>query len=745
MRLVFGLLLCLNVVARAEEWDGAVTAVLQSKDPVRAWKELAAARPVEWARRIERLAELQKKWPSIVFTKHATLGGSHYAYTECQSDAQAERHWLPGSALCVLELKNGVMSERTLLEDKKGMIRDPDVSYDGKRILFSWKKSDREDDFHLYEMEVASEKIRQLTFGLGVADYEGAYLPNDDIVFNSTRCVQIVDCWWTEVSNLYTCDKDGKFLRRLTFDQVHDNYPTVLDDGRVIYTRWEYNDRGQIYPQPLYQMNYDGTNQSEFYGNSSWFPTTIMHARGIAGTGKVLAILSGHHSRQTGKLAIIDPSKGQQENSGVQLIAPLRETPAERVDAYGQKGELFQYPYPLSETQFLVTYCEKGWVKGEKPRFGVYWMNEKGERELLAADAVTSCNRPVPLAPRETPILRASVVDHSKQTGRYYMTDVYEGPGLAGVARGTIRKLRVVGLEFRVAGIGANGNSGPAGGALVSTPVAIKNGTWDVKVVHGDAKVYEDGSAFFEVPARTPVYFQALDEKNRVVQTMRSWSTVQPGETASCVGCHENKHSVPPVNTGRTLAATAGAQKLAPFYGPPRGFSFAREIQPILDAKCVSCHNLDEPRKKALARSDQKSFGLRGTGVLDAKAKRYWSEAYLALSAGVDVKKDNARGDDLVNWISTQSIPPMLPPYTAGSAKSALLPLLEKGHYSVVMSREELDKIACWIDLGVPFCGDYAEAAAWSEKEMEKHQRYLAKRRAMDEMERKSIEELKRR
>jgi len=71
-----------------------------------------------------------------------------------------------------------------------------------------------------------------LTFGRGFADYEGAYLPNGDIIFNSTRCVQIVDCWWTEVSNLYTCDKDGRYLRRLSFDQVHTNYPTVLEDGR---------------------------------------------------------------------------------------------------------------------------------------------------------------------------------------------------------------------------------------------------------------------------------------------------------------------------------------------------------------------------------------------------------------------------------------------------------------------------------------------------------------------------------
>ena len=111
-----------------------------------------------------------------------------------------------------------------------------------------------------------------------------------------------------------------------------------MDDGRVIYTRWDYNDRGQIFVQPLFQMNPDGTGQTEFYGNNSWFPTTIAHARGIPGTQKVLAILCGHHTPQAGKLAVIDPARGRQENAGVQLVAPVRDTPAERTDAYGQAG-----------------------------------------------------------------------------------------------------------------------------------------------------------------------------------------------------------------------------------------------------------------------------------------------------------------------------------------------------------------------------------------------------------------------
>jgi hypothetical protein len=119
-------------------------------------------------RRRIRLQPLLSKCKKIVFTKHFNMGGSHYAYTEAQSDAQHERNFIPGSALCLLEMEGYYSKVRTLINEPDGVIRDPDVSYDGRRILFAWKKSDRGDDYHLYEMEVETGKVRQLTFGLGV-------------------------------------------------------------------------------------------------------------------------------------------------------------------------------------------------------------------------------------------------------------------------------------------------------------------------------------------------------------------------------------------------------------------------------------------------------------------------------------------------------------------------------------------------------------------------------------------------
>ncbi len=652
----------------------------------------------------------------VVFTRHFNFGGSHYAYTEGMSDAAHEHHFQPGSSLCLLEMGDGVYPRcNVLLDDPGGVIRDPDVSHDAGRVVFAWKKSYHKDDYHLYEMDLKTKKTRQLTGGLGYADYEPVYLPDGNIVFSSTRCIQTVDCWFVEVSNLFTCDGDGRYIRRLGFDQVHTTLPTLTDDGRIIYTRWDYNDRGQMAVQSVFQMHPDGTNQRELYGNNSCYPTTILHTRSIANTGKYVGIISGHHTRQRGWLATIDPRKGRQEDRGVQLIAPVRETKAKTEDQHGQTGDQFQYPYPLSETAFLVGLRPSG----PSRVFSIFFVTADGRRELLYRDRNISCNQPVPVMKRSIP-RRASTVDYTMKTGTVYLHDVYSGPGLRGVRRGTIKKLRVVGLEFRSSGNGPDkslvpeglrlgaGNKGPVSGARVSCPISVGGGSWDVKKVLGNATVYEDGSACFKVPARMAVFFQALDEKGQMVQSMRSWTTLQPGETVSCVGCHERKNQAPPVPYF-SQALAAGPQSLdrKPFEGEPKGFDFKSEIQPILDKHCVKCHSLDKDQEADLEK--KLAFSLK------------WPSSYNSLA---DRK--------YCNWINAQSKPSMLPPYYTGAAQSKLIKMFEPGkhtiyspapygkiertattvegdsHYKVKLSQPEMNKLITWIDLSVPCLGDYA-------------------------------------
>lgn len=563
-------------------------------------------------RSIQRLSALMEESTAFIVVRNYTLGGSHYAYTEAVSDDNnpmgVESNFTPGSQLVLLTLEETadgiVRQEESLLDCMTGVIRDPDVSPDGERVLFSMKEN-KLDDYHLYEMDLATRSTRRLTDGKGYADIEGKYLPDGNIVFNSTRCVQTVDCWKTPVSNLYLCDKDGGNIRRVGYDQVHTTYPTVTTDGRVIYTRWDYNDRTQMFVQGVFQMNPDGTNQTELFGNNSNFPTSLLHTREVPGTSdKYISIVSGHHTQQGGKLALLDLSVGRNDPDAVQFVFPDEEgtDKSNSVDLQGQSGPIYRYPYAFNETEFLVSANLDGWSGNQKKTpFHMYYMTADGAREILMESTIPA-SQFVPLGTRSL-FTRASSVNYGKETGTFYIGNIYEGDGMEGVEKGTAKQLRIVALEYRAGAVGSNLASG-SGTADPYTPVSTGNGAWDVKQVLGVVDIQEDGSALFEVPARVPVYFQVLDENGSMIQSMRSWSTLQPNETFSCVGCHEDKNTAPPAGSKPTQAMKLGVQKIVPeawqtgeryeAYDPYQdffGFSYNEEVQPILDRSCVACHN----------------------------------------------------------------------------------------------------------------------------------------------------------
>ena len=557
---------------------------------------------------------------AYIVVKNKCMGGSHYAYTEALSDDKgeeeggAEVNFFPGSQLVLLTLKessNGIeTNEEVLIDLPDGVIRDPDVSPDGTRVLFSMKKARNTDDYHLYELDLKTRSVRQLTSGEGVSETECSYLPSGNIVFQSSRCVQTVDCWKTPVSNLYICDPDGGNIRRVGYDQVHTSYTSVTSDGRVIYTRWDYNDRTQMYVQALFQMNEDGTNQTELFGGNSSFPTTLLHARQVTGSDtKYVAIASGHHTYQGGKLVMVDVSRGRNSKDAVKYVFPDDgEDFRDNIDTQNQDGAIYRYPYAISETQFLVSYSPDGW-SGDRSRtpFGIYYMTTDGTKALLVAGTEDlPAGQIVPIRNRDL-FTRASMVNYAKNTGTYYIGNVYEGEAMAGVKFGDAKYLRVVALEFRSAAIGTNNNSNPsiAGSGTAYTPVSTANGTWDVKVPLGIVEICDDGSCLFEVPSETPLYFQVLNKDYELIASMRSWSTLQPNEYYSCVGCHEDKNTVPPSTAARSLAMEGGVKKIVPEdwmtaaagyteydpYTDKIGFSYDKVIQPILDENCVSCHN----------------------------------------------------------------------------------------------------------------------------------------------------------
>jgi hypothetical protein len=722
------------------------------------------------ARRQERLKDLPNYYDQYVYVKHYVMGGrgSTLAMTADATDSLIGNRgpdWRVGSELMALTVgEDGTLAQEVLLETETGIIRDPCVSFDGDKIAFAMKK-DEHDDYHLYILDVNTKEYRQITFGKAVADFEPCFLPNDDIVFSSTRCAQSAPCWWSDVTNLYLCDSQGRYLRRLGFDQAHTFSPQILENGQIVYCRWEYNDRGPIFNEPLFVMNPDGTAQTEYYGNNSFAPTSIIHARGIPGSDKVVAIASGHHCDQAGTPIVIDRALGTQEGAGIERLALEKPFVPEINDRFGCDGPLCQYPYALDDDNFLLSFFPEGGVNGREQKyetpFGIYWFDRKGARELLVFDPTISSGQIAPLAPKEKPFHKSTSLDYEKDYGTFFLQDVYIGPGLEGVPRGTIKKLRVVGLEYRAASTTFSYNKYYG---QVTTPVSICNGAWDVKHVLGTVDVEEDGSACFYAPARAPLYFQALDEKGRVVQTMRSWALVLPGETFGCVGCHEDKNTNYFTSEQITsIAASKPPQTLQPFFREgeeptpeflaratereraawrylsvnapqgvdrPRGFSYIREIQPIWDEHCVSCHTgleaadgqpapfslLGNVRKLehadiwepeyAFPSSKQYLYPQNGK---DFAPGREFSESYLNLTK-------YGKSSEYVDAFLATSDPTMLKPYAYGSTKSALLNYLEPDHYGVNLSQEEKDKVVCWIDLCVPFCGSYMEANAWDKE-----------------------------
>lgn len=605
----------------------------------------------------ELLNNLMETATQFVVIKAKQHGGSHYAYTEAIAEEMqdsyyaegCETNFFPGSQLVLVSLaKSGGKIQETqevLIDSPNGMLRDADVSEDGKTILFSWKQSSA-DDYHLYEMTLATRDIRQLTFGSGVADFEPQYTANGNIIFSSSRCIQTVDCWKTPVSNLYMCGPDGENIVRLTYDQVHDTFATTTEDGRVIYTRWDYNDRTQMWIQGVFQMNPDGTNQTELWGNNANFPTTLLHTREIPGESDMyLAIAAGHHTLQGGKLVTIDLSKGRNAKDAVNFVFPdSHSNKNTSVDGMGQGGVIYKYPYALNRNEFLVSYAENGWASDSRSTpFDICLMNTSGEKIVLVEGTeALPASQIVPIKKRDM-FERASMVNYSSSTGTYYVGNVYEGPSMEGVAVGTVKYLRVVEIVYREYAVGATVAAG-SGTSDPYTPIATGNGAWDVKAVLGIVPVEADGSALFKVPALTPVYFQLLDDKGDVVQTMRSWTTLMPNETFSCVGCHEDKNTVPPAASTVTLAMQKGVQELQPdfwqdddfncYEDEAVGFDYLTEVQTILDKSCVQCHS----------NPSQTSFGA------DAKSKVFDEGSEWSYTTSAPASNWAAKNFDASSW-----------------------------------------------------------------------------------------------
>ena len=558
-------------------------------------------------------------------------------------------------------------------------VGDVDLHFDADRLLFS--SPGKNGRWQVCEIRADGSGYRELTGQEPDVDsYDACYLPDGRILFTSTACFIGVPCVYgsAHVTNTYIMDADGRNIRQLTFDQEHNWCPTVLNNGRILYTRWEYTDTPHSNTRLLFHMNPDGTEQMEYYGSNSYWPNSIFYARPIPHhPTMVVGVIGGHHDNpRMGELIVFDPARGRREAQGA-----VRRIPARRDGLTRHSWPKFLHPYPLSDKYFLVA-CKPT----PQSLWGIYLVDVFDNFTLIKQQAGWALLEPIPLRPVPKPPVIADKVDLTRNDATVYIPDIYRGDGLRGIPRGTVKSLRIFTYHYAYQGMG--GLLGIVG----------MDGPWDIKRVLGTVPVYEDGSAKFKVPANTPISLQPLDREGKALQLMRSWMTAMPGEVVSCAGCHEPQNSTPSVRGSIALARPP--DEITPWYGPVRGFSYPREVQPVIDRYCVGCHD-GRPRPDGTV-----LINLRGDQKIDD-----W-KMICPGNGGNRGGKFSVGYANLHRFVRRPGIESdyhMLEPMEYHADTTQLVQMLKKGHHGVELDAEAWDRLITWIDLNCPYHGTWHE------------------------------------
>lgn len=565
----------------------------------------------------------------------------------------------------IVELSNlrDEVQIRTIYKpDNTSSIADLKLHWDGDRAMFTQTMSDNR--WNVFEVKLNNGDCKKLIDNPepDLEFYDGTYLPDGRIIANSNIGYQGVPCvnGSDPVGNMVLYTPQSKNLRRLTFDQDANWNPVIMNNGRVMYTRWEYTDLTHYYTRIVMNMNPDGTEQKALYGSGSMFPNSTFDVQPLPGYASAfVGIISGHHGvARSGRLILFDPAKARKGAAGMLQEIPHRNRPiVEEVKDRLVDGVWPQFikPSPLNDTYFLVA------AKLDKnDLWGIYLVDKFDNVTCLHKMEGEGYISPIAVRKTVTPPAIPDRVKLDDKQATVFIQDIYEGEGLKGIPRGTVKSLRLHAYEYAYVQTQSDHNWH-----------GIQSG-WDIKRMLGTVPVGEDGSVIFKIPANTPVSIQPLDKDGVAVQWMRSWLTGQPGEIVSCVGCHEDQNQI--VIPKRVIASQKAPHALTPPEGGTRSFTFDLEVQPILDRACIACHN-----------GEGKAFDLRG----GKKDGRGYGTSYLNLHPYVH--RQGGEGDMVVLY-----------PYEYHPNTSELVRLLKKGHYNVQLTDAEWRKIYNWIDYNAP-------------------------------------------
>ena len=636
-------------------------------------------------RRLKRqiaLANPLVKIPKLLFCKRVPTSYSHEVMQYYGFRAR------PGGGLFVLTDPGRSLACRDILGGRfsTGSVLEPRLSYDGKRVVFSYVEcheqgiprtvNEEGEDvgyFHLYEVNIDGTGLRQLTRG-PYEDLMPTYLPDGRILFCSTRRKSYSRCFGGQFSprwdsyTLHRIDADGGNLQILSWNDVNEWFPAVAHSGDVLFSRWDYIDRDAVTHQNLWGMHPDGTNPIAVWGNATRSPHCAFQIQPIPDSHKLVFTASAHHSITAGSIVVLDPNLAADGHKGITRITP--EVPFPEAESRNL-SEYYCAPWPLSEKYFLAAYSPLPLrfepLANPANALGLYLIDAFGNRELLYRDPEIGSTNPCPLMPRTRPPAIASRLPKSPPAdGQMTLSDVYAG--LGDVPRGSIKQLRIIQVFPKTTPLANNPRIGVAGEE-------------NARAILGTVPVEQDGSANFLLPAGKPVLFQALDKDGFAYQTMRSTTYVQPGERVSCIGCHQRRTTTP--RSGEAMALHRGPSKIDPGTLGGRPFSFVQMVQPVLDRHCVKCHNGDKPSEEIdLTATPSKGF-----------TQSYWS---LTKDARL-VPRFPAR-----NQIQTTP-----PGGKYGALGSELIQILRDGHYEAALSDEELRTLAAWIDCNAVFYGSY--------------------------------------
>jgi hypothetical protein len=477
---------------------------------------------------------------------------------------------------------------------------------------------------------------------------------------------------------MFRMDPNGQNMRPLSFANLTEWAPSVMDDGRLIWTRSEYIDKGADFSHTLWAIRPDGTKPELVFGNTIIQPNGYANGREVPGTHEICCTLISHFGDLNGPIVLIDIDKGRFNPEAIKSITPEVPWPG-----FWPNEECFRDPVPISRDHVLCSHAPRN-------RFGIYLIDRHGNREVLSMDPDISSMCPTPFRKREIPPVLADAELTDEATGEFVLADVYRGIEPT-VKRGTVKYLRVV-EEVR-----DNLRQLPSGDYqkdhepfmnLYASPVDLVSGpsgwpTYVAKNPRGIVPVEEDGSARFSAPAGKTLYFQILDRDFNELQRMRSVVQIQPGEKRSCIGCHEHRRMAPP-NTHKLMARVPQYLQTASWGGKP--FDYEEVVQPVLDSRCVGCHDSGH------------ELGLDFTSTQDQHAI---PRSYRTL-----IEKGLVHYCDY-GWNSGGC--EKLEPLTFGTVKSRLWEVLNAGHHDVRLEMEEVRRIKTWIDLNCPLWPDYVD------------------------------------